>query len=58
MSKTLTRLYSELSDVVNGRYSKLSNVQAFSIEYNVESELKQIEGKTVLIGEKENESSD
>lgn len=58
MSKTLTRLYSELSDVVNGRYSKLSNVQAFSIEYNVESELKQIEGKTVLIGEQENESSD
>lgn len=36
VSKSLTRLYSELSDVVHGRYEKLSNVNGFSIEYNVE----------------------
>lgn len=36
VSKSLTRLYSELSDVVHGRYKKLSNVNEFSIEYNVE----------------------
>jgi len=36
VSRSLTRLYSELSDVVHGRYEKLSNVDEFNIEYNVE----------------------
>lgn len=36
VSKHLTRLYSELSDVVHGRYNKLTNVHGFQIEYSIE----------------------
>lgn len=42
VSKSLTRLYSELSDVVHGRYEKLLKVEEFSIEYNV-AQYKQFE---------------
>lgn len=36
ISKYLLRLYGELSDVVHGRYNKLSNIQEFHIEYNID----------------------
>ncbi|MEY8426840.1 hypothetical protein AALA00_03780 [Lachnospiraceae bacterium 46-15] len=36
ISKYLMKLYGELSDVVHGRYNKLSNMQEFHIEYNIE----------------------
>lgn len=36
ISKYLLRLYGELSDVVHGRYNKLSNTQEFHIEYNID----------------------
>lgn len=34
ISKYLIRLYAELSDVLHGRYCKLSNIDNFGLEYN------------------------
>mgnify|MGYP000008873244 CR=1 FL=1 len=34
IAKHLIRLYRELSDVVHGRYNKLTNIDVFQIEYN------------------------
>lgn len=42
VSKFLTRLYGELSDIVHGRYNKLTNVADFHIEYNI-NQYKQFE---------------
>lgn len=35
VAKYLTKLYGELSDVVHGRYNKLTNIEKFKIEYDV-----------------------
>lgn len=35
ISKQLIKLYGKLSDVVHGRYNKLTNVEIFQIEYNI-----------------------
>ncbi len=35
ISKYLIKLYGELSDIVHGRYSKLTNIEEFCVEYNV-----------------------
>lgn len=42
VAKYLTKLYGELSDVVHGRYNKLTNIEVFKIEYDV-SKYKQFE---------------
>lgn len=36
VSKHLIRLYAELSDIVHGRYNKLTNIDTFQVEYNLQ----------------------